>query len=224
MRTSKHVFILTALILSFPGLTLAEDSLGKGLDLISKVSSNKGEESLGKVFGRCLVERLYEANDSNVFDYDPSHDDVLYSEDLDMNTFTRATFGAVADTFKMTRLGKRLAELVAGYSRVEYVRYKSEEKGRLYALGKKASKHEEKDYRWLLIFHYTSSFPVELKGSFGSSNLSARFAEDKFGIGFESERLNEFVVSLIDLENATVHLNGTIEAEGIWFARFNLSF
>jgi hypothetical protein len=49
---------------------------------------------------------------------------------------------AAADTVGKTPLGERLEEIVTRYSDAEYVKYRSDERRRLYAFGKKPAVKE----------------------------------------------------------------------------------
>ncbi len=148
------------------------------------------------------------------------------SGNLDLNTLGRATLGALAETFGKTPLGKGLVRKIAKYSRVEYAKYRSEQRGSLYILGKKPARNGQKDYRWLLrsSVYQNSPISIELMGSFRDTNLVARFANDGVAIGFANKQLSDFARSIFHHQNATVFLNGNYDLEGPCFARVHIYF
>ncbi len=223
MRRSTQILLMTALVLSSTVSTVAQEVFLNGPNTITRASSSQ-ETSLDRVFSNGLAERLHSSARKNEPAYAYKSYDTEISEDLDVDSLALSALGAAGDTIKRIPLVEELADKVAGYSRFEYTKFRSEKRGKLYTLGKKASKKEERDYRWLLIFHQTSSFSVELKGSFWGSNLSARFGDDGFAVDFESKKLNDFIRVLTPFEDPSVHLGLDHDLEGSWFAECRLSF
>lgn len=225
---SLRISLLTVLFVCGTLSAFAQEASWRGQDAGGSVSSDEGENPY-KIFSNCLAKRLLAAPKkerllcySSYYAYSSNNGS---SEDGD-TTLGRAALGAFLDTFGKTPLGERLAGKMRRYSRVEYTKYRSEKRGRLYALGKEAPKDGERDYYWLLrcVVYENSPFSIELQGSFQGSKLTARFANDDFVIGFGNKKMDDFVSSIAHRKDATVHFNVYYDLEGLCFARVSILF